>query len=264
MDSTPQMHYHRAGTGEPLLLVHGLGSTWRTWEPVLSGLSAERDVVAVDLPGFGQTPPLPGEVSVATLADALTEFIDAQGLTGVDLLGSSVGARLVLELSRRGVGGHVVALDPGGFWTPRQLKIFHASIGASIRLVRALRPVLPVLTANPVTRTALLAQLSVRPWALPRELVLRELRTWAASPSYDALLHTLVHGPLQEGAPAGSTPGRVTIGWGRQDRVTLPSQAARAVDRFPGARLHWFESCGHFPMWDQPEQTVRLVLDGTS
>lgn len=115
-----------------------------------------------------------------------------------------------------------------------------------------------------MTRTALLAQLSVRPWSLPRELVLRELRGWATAPGFDPLLDALVHGPDQPGAPAGSTPGRVVIGWGRQDRVVTPSQAERATARFPGAELYWFDSCGHFPIWDQPEETVRLVLDRTA
>lgn len=257
------MHHERLGAGSPLLLIHGLGSTWRTWDPVLDGLSAQREVIAVDLPGFGATPPLAGEVTIARLADALSTFIDAHGLAGVDLVGSSVGARLVLELARRGVGGTAVALSPGGFWNPRQRRVFGASIGASVRLVRALQPALPALTRNRVTRTALLAQLSPRPWALDQELVLRELRTWATSPSYDALLRALVHGPDQEGATRAQTPGDVVIGWGRQDRVVTPGQAERALQRFPGAELHWFDSCGHFPMWDRPAETVELVLSRT-
>ncbi|OZC01177.1 alpha/beta fold hydrolase, partial [Rubricoccus marinus] len=57
------MNYVRKGTGPPLLLVHGLGGTWRSWETVLDALAAERDVIAPDLPGFGETPPLDGEVS---------------------------------------------------------------------------------------------------------------------------------------------------------------------------------------------------------
>lgn len=258
-----ELHHERMGAGRPLLLVHGLGSTWRTWEPVLPGLSAHREVIAVDLPGFGDTPPLEGEVTIARLADAVSGFVDAHGLAGVDLLGSSVGARLVLELARRGVGGTTVALSPGGFWSPRQRTGFGLSIGASIRLVRALQPVLPALTRNRVSRTALLAQLSARPWDLPHELVLRELCGWADSPSYDALLHALVHGPDQEGASRERTPGDVVIGWGRQDRVVTPSQAQRALERFPDAELHWFDSCGHFPMWDRPEETVELVLGRT-
>jgi pimeloyl-ACP methyl ester carboxylesterase len=56
----------------------------------------------------------------------------------------------------------------------------------------------------------------------------------------------------------------MAIGWGRQDRVTLPRQAWRAQAAFPSARLHWFERCGHFPHWDQPAATVRLIEDTTA
>lgn len=179
------------------------------------------------------------------------------------MVGSSMGARLVLELARRGVGGNVVSLDPGGFWTDAQLKYFGTSVKASIALARALQPVLPVLTGNPVGRTALLSQFSRKPWALSSQLVLRELRGYATFPSVDAALHSLVHGPRQEGAPAGSLPGRVVIGWGRQDKVVLPSQANKAMELFPNATLHWFDKCGHFPQWDQPAETVELIVTST-
>lgn len=258
------MHSVRLGRGPTLLVVPGLGSTWQTFAPVLDRLAARRELVAVDLPGFGQSPPLGGRVTIARLADALADFLDASGLTGTDMVGSSVGARLVLELARRGVGRHTVALDPGGFWSAPQKIAFSLSIAASIRAVRLLRPALPALTASPLGRTMLLAQLSARPWALPKELVLRELEGWTSAPGYDALLAALAHGPDQQGAPAGALAGRVVIGWGRQDRVVTPRQAATALARFPGARLHWFEACGHFPMWDQPDQTVDLILEGTS
>ncbi len=111
-----QMHHIRRGAGKPGSLIHGLGGTWRSWTPILDGLAAEREVIAIDLPGFGDTPPLADEVSIATLADAVAAFLDAHNLTGVDVVGSSMGARLVLELARRGVVGATVSLDPGGFW----------------------------------------------------------------------------------------------------------------------------------------------------
>lgn len=258
------LHHIRRGSGDPLLLVHGLGSTWASWSPILDALAAEREVIALDLPGFGRTPPLDGEVTIATLTDAVSSFIDAHDLAGVDLVGSSMGARMVLELARRGAEGDVVALDPGGFWTPGEVRVFGASIGASIRLIRALQPVMPTLTGNPVTRTVLLPQISPRPWALPADVTLDEMRSFAAAPSFDAALDDLVHGPTQEGMPAGTARGRITIGWGRRDRVTLPAQAARAVTRFPDAELVWFRRCGHFPHWDRPEATVELVLSATS
>jgi pimeloyl-ACP methyl ester carboxylesterase len=60
------LHHVRLGTGKPLLLVHGLGASWQSWSTVVDRLAAEREVVAVDLPGFGETPPLVGKVSVTT------------------------------------------------------------------------------------------------------------------------------------------------------------------------------------------------------
>lgn len=256
-----EMHHIRRGSGRPLVLIHGLGGSWRSWAPILDRLASEREVIAVDLPGFGDTPALSGEASIATLADAVTSFLAAQQLEQADVVGSSMGARLVLELARRGAVGATVALSPGGFWSHAQLRYFELSIGASIRLVRLLQPVMARLTASTVGRTVLFAQLSARPWRLPADVTLAEMRSFAASPSFDAVLHQLVHGPPQLGTD--STPGPVTIGWGRQDPVCLPSQAGRAQALFPRARLEWFDGCGHFPQWDVPEQAARLILERT-
>ena len=257
------LNHVRRGHGRPLLLVHGLGAGWRSWAPMIDLLAQRREVIAVDLPGFGETPPLTGEVSIATLTDSVADFIREQGLDGVATVGQSMGGRMVLELARRGVGGDTVALDPGGFWSDREVAVFGATLRPSIALVRALRSRLPALLASPVGRTVLLAQLSARPWALSAETVLPDVAGLADAPSTGAALEALTKGPKQQGAPAGTVPGRVTIGWGRRDLVTVPKQAARATELFPDAVLHWFERCGHFPQWDAPKEAAQLVLDRT-
>ena len=180
----------------------------------------EREVIAVDLPGFGAKPPLFGEVSIRTLSDALTEFLVANELPGIDAVGSSMGARLVLELARRGgVLGVVVSLDPGGFWQGWERHAFYASVYASVRLVRLLQPVMPAITGNAVGRTLLFAQFSARPWKLSSEVTLEEMRSFAASPSFDELLRQLAYGEAQQGAPPGSVKHPLVIGWRRRDRV---------------------------------------------
>lgn len=261
------MHYIRRGSGKPLLLIHGIGSSWRSWQLIIEDLvAAGREVIAVDLPGHGETPPLPGEVSIRTMANAVTDFLKTHDLLGVDVVGSSMGARLVLELARRGgVVGAVVSLDPGGFWRGWEIPFFYYSIAASVRLVRLLRPVMPALTANPIGRTVLLPQFSAHPWRLSPELVLDEMESFAASPSFDELLYNLAYkNPHQEGAPKGSIKEPLIIGWGRHDRVCLPQQASRALEAFPDARLYWFSDSSHFPQWDVPKETVRLILAATS
>lgn len=256
------LHAERLGRGRPLLMVHGLGGSVRSWDLIAPVLARTRELVIIDLPGHGRSPAIPGRQTISAFADEVSTFINGEGLEGVDLVGSSVGARLVLELSRRGVGGDCVALDPGGFWRGWETTFFQTTIATSIRLVRWLQPVMPFLTQHAATRTILLAQLSAKPWKLPPDAVLTEMRTFAATTVFDAMVHELATGPLQAGTP--STPGRVTIGWGRNDRLLLPRQARRAQAAFPQARLHWFDDCGHFPQWDQPDETVRLILDATA
>lgn len=256
------MNHLRMGTGKPLLLIHGLGGSARSWATICTALAERREVIAVDLPGFGATPPLAGETSIRTLSDAVTAFLDAQGLRGIDAVGSSMGARLVLELARRGgVLGSVVSLDPGGFWRGWERHAFFSSIWLSIRAVRLLQPLMPAISRSKVARTMLLAQFSRRPWALDPAVVLEEMRSYARAPAFDELLRRLAYGEEQEGAARGSIEAPLVIGWGRNDRVCFTSQAKRALALFPDARLHWFERCGHFPHWDAPHETVQLILN---
>ncbi|MBA3437196.1 MAG: alpha/beta fold hydrolase [Thermoleophilaceae bacterium] len=255
------LHHIRRGEGRPLVLVHGLGSDHGNWSRILDALAEQREVIAPDLPGFGDSPPLPEEPTIAALAGALEAFFTRHDLDRPDVVGSSMGARLVLELARRGKAGATVALAPGGFWTENELRFFKVTVGASIKLVRALAPVMPQITGSAVGRTALLAQFSHKPWALPAPVALHEMQSFAQASALDETFRALVGGPLQEGAT--DTPGPVTIGWGRQDRVLLPSQAERAQARFPNAELHFFDGCGHFPQWDQPGQTTGLILSRT-
>ena len=251
----------RSGAGAPLVLVHGLGGRRSSWDPVLAGLRDAREVVTVDLPGHGATPRLVGPVTLDRLVEELRGFLQREGLAGADLVGSSMGARMVLELARQGVGRHVVALDPGGFWNATEKAVFATSVKASFALVKALRPALPVLAGTTLGRTALLPQFTPRPWAVPAHVALADLRSIAETPALFETLQALVDSGPQLGGP---TPGRVVLGWGRRDRVTLPRQAARAQAAFPQASVHWFDRCGHFPMWDRPAETVEVVLRATA
>ncbi|CAN5785925.1 hypothetical protein BH09ACT7_BH09ACT7_45990 [soil metagenome] len=192
MTDAGSLNFVRQGAGTPLLLVHGMGSNWRNWEPVLPPLTREREVIALDLPGFGDSPPLVGDVTIAALTDAVEAFIAHHDLGDIDVVGSSMGARMVLEMARRGHRGGVVALDPGGFWTDPELKVFGATVGASVALVRRIQPLLPALTRTKVGRTALLLQFSAKPWRLPSDLVLQELRSFDRAASLDEALAALV------------------------------------------------------------------------
>ena len=252
----------RTGAGRPLLLVHGLGSTSRAWNPVMAALAGEREVIALDLPGHGGACPQKDSASFTGLARSLEAYLQAEGLSGVDMVGSSLGGQLILEMARRGKAGATVALDPGGFWLGWERAVLKTSLAASLWTVRGIKPALPWLAGSPASRTAMLGLLSARPWSLDADLVASELAAFADAPTLDGLIDDLAFGPSQAG-PAARGSGPVTIGWGRHDKLCNPSQAARAVAAFPRARLHWFEHSGHFPMWDEPAEAAALILSAT-
>ncbi len=255
------MHHTRSGRGKPLLLVHGLGGSYRSWDTISATLAKTREVIALDLPGHGQTPAEADSGTFNGLARSLDDWLVSENLAGIDMVGSSMGARLVLEMARRGRAGAVVALGPGGFWQGWERTFFRTTIMASIKLVRAMHRVLPAITRNVAGRTALMFQLSAKPWALGPALVLNELRSFAGTPTFDSLVKDLATGPMQEGPAATSAP--VVIGWGRKDRLCLPQQARRALAAFPDATMHSFARSGHFPMWDQPQETIPVILEAT-
>ena len=223
-------------------------------------LSRHREVIAIDLPGHGETPAENDSGTFAGLARSLEAWLEHEKLADVDMVGSSMGARLVLEMARRGCSGGIVALDPGGFWNGWERGFTKATLSTSGLLLRSLRRALPKLAHNPITRSLLLAQLAARPWALNGDLVATELTSIARTATFGALVQDLAYGPAQAG-PAAANAGPVAIGWGRHDRLCFPAQAQRAKRAFPEARLVWFEHSGHFPMWEEPQKTVELVLE---
>ena len=250
----------RRGRGKPLVLVHGLGSSRAAWNLVVLALASHREVIAIDLPGHGASPAEHDSGTFAGLARSLDEWLVQEQLVGVDMVGSSMGARLVLEMARRGRSGGVVALDPGGFWDGWERGFVKATLTASGALLRSLRPALPKLAQTRAGRTMLLAQLAARPWALNGDLVAKELVGICDTATFQELVQDLAYGPPQRG-PAAGNAGPIAIGWGRHDRLCFPGQAAKAQQAFPEARVFWFEHSGHFPNWEQPEETVKLILD---
>ena len=254
------LNFTRQGSGPSLLLLHGLGGNVASWAGIDTDLAKTNEIISVDLPGHGASPVLPGSGTFAGIADAVADFIRAHDLEDIAVVGLSLGGRVALEMARRGLVGATVALAPGGFWNEKERRYLKASLLAGVRLSRATRRLLPFLTRFKAGRAALLAQISARPSHVPPETALRELRSFAATPTFKDLVRDLAEGPVQEGTD--STPGPVTLVWGRKDRLLLPRQAEQAVAAFPNAQLHWVEGCGHYIPWDAPDETLRLIRQG--
>jgi pimeloyl-ACP methyl ester carboxylesterase len=92
----PQLNYERWGSGPPLVLLHGIGHRLQAWDPVLDRLAAAHDVIAVDLPGFGKSPPLDGQAGIADPAhchpgQARTVYTKSQSGGSLRLLSLLIG-----------------------------------------------------------------------------------------------------------------------------------------------------------------------------
>ena len=153
------------GSGSKLLLIHGLGGSGGTWSPIIPLIAGQREVLTIDLPGHGNTAARADSGTFVGLANHLQEYIEENGLTAVDVAGFSLGGRLVLEMARRGCVRNVVALNPGGFWRGWERTYFKWTLTASQKLLHALKGQMGALSGSSIARTALLAQLSARPWA---------------------------------------------------------------------------------------------------
>lgn len=238
--------------------MHGIGSNSHAWYDLMPHLAQDRQVIAVDLPGHGSTPATARSATYAGLAQDLEDYLVAEGLVGVDMVGHSLGGRLVLDMAKRGRAGAVVALAPGGFWMGWERAYLQGNLLTSITMLRSLGVLRATLAHNPISRSILLSALSARPWHLDPSAVAAELDSYANTSTFVELVIDLASAPMQTG-PAHKNAGPIHIGWGRNDRLCWPVQAKRALAAFPSAKLHWFENCGHQIMWDQPAKTLELI-----
>ncbi len=246
----------RAGSGEPLVLVHGLGGSRRIWAPVLDRLAADRDVIAVDLPGFGESPPLPDGVpaTAANLGAAVDELVGALGVESPHLAGNSLGGWVALELAKAGRARSVCAISPAGLWRrplgPRRVD--------SRARARRLRPLLPLFLASRRPRAALLRNIVARPERLSGADAKAIALDWLDAPGYDAA-NEQMRSHVFEHPERVTIP--VTIAWGTEDRLVGPPRP----ERMPaGARYVELEGVGHTPTWDDPPLIADLLLEASS
>ena len=262
MASPDGLTQHRAGSGPPLVLLPGLGLTWRSWLPVLGALEERHEVAALDLPGFGASAARDGgRPTPGALADAIEGELDRLGWARPLLVGNSLGGWLALEFARRGRASRVVAIAPAGLERPpgrayviamNELMRLRAKLGR--RLGRR-------ATARPLGRIALLGGLRTRPWRVDADEAAREVHVFGSSPAFQkTLLWT-------EGrsAPAGleeiDVPVRIVFG--THDIMLGAFTAPRFAALIPRAELVPLPGLGHVPMSDAPELVARTILEAT-
>jgi pimeloyl-ACP methyl ester carboxylesterase len=253
--------HDRTGSGPPLLLVHGLGSCKEMWRPLVPILERERDVIAVDLPGFGASPREEFEPSVEGYVARLARWFAEQGLDRPHVAGNSMGGGIALELARARLVASATAISPVGFWTPRELRFAQWSVRASRAIGRLIRPGARAITRSAVGRTMLLAQMRARPWRMPASEALAELEAFVDAPWVGPVLQAFGRYRFHEGEELRGVP--VTVAWGTRDALLIPRQSLRARRMLPWARHVALRGCGHLPFHDDPEAVAAVLLAGS-
>ncbi len=250
----PRLNYERRGSGPPLVLLHGIGHRWQAWEPVLDRLAAEHDVIAVDLPGFGMSPPLAGPSGIAEMAASLTAFFRHLGLDRPHVAGNSLGGALALELAAGGEVSSATAFSPAGFWIPWEERLAFGSLIALRRTAFLPVPLLRMMV-RPAWARALAFGVVIRwPENLTPERAMGDVL--ALRNGAFATVAASAHEYAFHGKP--NVP--VTVAWGTQDRILLHRQADRARRRLPAARHIDLPGCGHVPMSDAPNRVASVIL----
>jgi pimeloyl-ACP methyl ester carboxylesterase len=256
------LNHHRLGEGPPLLLLHGIGSQWRVFGPVLERLARERDVVAVDLPGFGASAPDDAAPTVENLAGAVQAFAGELGLERPHVAGSSMGGGIALELARRGAVASVTAVSPIGFWTDRERRWCQKSLRRSRRLVQVLAPAMPAILDTAAGRTLALGQYFGRAWKLTGEQALEVVRSVSAATAFDAALEQFSNHRFHDPDELRRVP--VTVAWGDRDYLLLYRQSRRAQRMLPWGRHVTLAGCGHVPFSDDPALLADVLLAGSA
>ena len=251
-----ELAYTRKGSGEPLVLIHGIGHRRQAWNPVLEQLAESYDVIAVDLAGFGESPAHPKGMpyNMDAACDNLADNFAAWGISKPHVVGNSLGGAISLELGARGMVSSVTALSPAGHF--RGLDRIIAFLGL---ILLKLTSHLPLAVIKPVLRTAAGRRLSGRSLYTHGDRITAEdfIGDTLALRSSPGFFHTLYAGTRYKFDRPVPVP--TTIAWGTRDRILLFGQSAIAQERLPGAKHVALPHCGHVPMVDDPELIVRVI-----
>ncbi|MET7936794.1 alpha/beta fold hydrolase [Streptomyces sp. NPDC005322] len=259
---TARIVHERRGTGRPLVLLHGVGHHWQAWEPVMDILALDRDVIAIDLPGFGASDPLPAGIpyDLGGVIPVLGALFDALGVERPDVAGNSLGGLIALELGRVGLVRSVTALSPARFWSDAERRYAFGVLSAMRTGARTLpEPVVAWLARSAAGRAALTGAIYARPTRRSPAAVVAETRALREAVGFEATLAAGGAGLFTDDMP--DVP--VTIAWGTRDRLLPRRQGVRAKHVIPGARLVRLPGCGHVPMNDDPALVARVILDGS-
>ncbi len=255
-----RVRYVRAGEGPAVVLLHGFGSSIYTWKDVLPGLAESRSVVALDLPGFGESD-RPRDLSFESYPRVVLGLMDHLGIAQATLVGNSMGGAVATVIAGQTPGRvrGLVLIDAAGFNLEESERPFLVRLAGS--RIGGLADRLPV--RGKLLRLGL-HQVFHDPALVTEERYNEYLAPLVRPGSTQAilsLLHSRTLEPRLVAELAAKVKAPTLVLWGREDRWIPVEQADRFVATIPGARKVVFDGCGHMPQEERPADVLRWLQE---
>jgi pimeloyl-ACP methyl ester carboxylesterase len=252
--------YVEIGEGPPLVFVHGLGGCWENWLENLPHFAQSHRVIALDLPGFGDSP-MPGwEISISAYGSLVNSFCQALETGPVPLVGNSMGGFISAEVavSEPTSVQKLVLVSAAGVSHARMRREPAEMVG---RMARAAAPLAlrgqERALRRPRLRKRMVRQLFFRPAELPREFIWETVQGGMHAPGLVAAIRGLAGYDFLDRLEDVEIPTLVV--WGRNDLIVPASDGEEFAERIGGAQLEIFDHCGHLPMAEHPVRFNRLL-----
>ncbi len=258
--------YRRGGTGQKILLIHGLAGSSKTWDDVLPLLTPHADVIAVDLLGHGESAKPSGDYSLGAFASGLRDFLSILGIDSITIVGHSFGGGVAMQLAYQHphLVDRLVLVGSGGLgrevsWLLRLLTLPGAEY------------VMPIAFPKPIVDRATdvgrqLGRRNIRSAKLAE--MWRAYSSLAGAPNRKAFVRTM-RGVIEPSGQTVDATDRLYLAahvptmivWGDRDGIIPVAHAYAAHELISTSRLEIIEGAGHFPHVEQPDTFANLLID---
>jgi len=243
--------WDRRGAGSPVVLVHGLGYARWGWEPVADLLAELFEIVLLDNRGIGDSDAPPGPYTVAEMTGDVLSVMDEAGVERAHVIGTSLGGMIAQELAlsvpERVEQLVLVCTTPGG---PNAAPMPEVTV----RLIAEAPALEPLIALRRFVENALAPN--------PREELVERIlahRLQTAQPLAAWMAQAGAGASFDAWSRLGDLTVPTLVLHGTADVVVDPANADLLADHIPGARVEWFEGCGHLLFWEEPAHFVEVV-----
>lgn len=255
-----------AGSGDPLVLIHGVGNSAESFARNVTRLGHHFHVYAIDAlyHGYSTKDGYDAERRVPVQAEAVLDLMDAEGLRWAHFEGESMGAGIAFELAKRYPDrtGKII-LNSGSYYV-RFERSFDEGHGGGVQLLMQLCRA-SITDPSPASQRARLEYFMAQPESVTAELVDLYCKLYA-DPEINASMRRVFGMTAARGNLAGWSEAEARqlrapalVLWSDRNRGQSPEMGEYLASLLPGAQYHLVQDAGHWPQWEHPEEHDKVV-----